>query len=57
MDHISLYSKSKIKFVLPAWVKQENIPQDELKTTNWKYEYKDNEELSEKISKIDQKIR
>ncbi|OIO45105.1 hypothetical protein COU05_03285 [bacterium (Candidatus Gribaldobacteria) CG10_big_fil_rev_8_21_14_0_10_37_21] len=28
MDHISLYSKSKIKFVLPAWVKQENIPQD-----------------------------
>ena len=28
MDYISLYSKSKIKFVLPAWVKQENIPQD-----------------------------
>ncbi|MCG2689910.1 PIG-L family deacetylase, partial [Candidatus Parcubacteria bacterium] len=28
MDNISIYSKSKIKLVLPAWVKQEDIPQD-----------------------------
>jgi hypothetical protein len=37
--------------------KQEDPSKEEPKQSCWKFEYKDNEELSEKINKIDQKIK